>query len=135
MTNYAQTLTEYFQSLAPGVEVYGNVDPNREWGGVPMLEITETAQEYAHFISGNARARRKLVAAIRAETATSAEELAASVRDLLRDALDRLQAGGTFESWTFQNYGLAPDSRGNTSGDSFVSFVEFDIIDNPQKLY
>lgn len=127
--NYTKTLAETLSARAPGIAIYSNVDPTREWNGIKTVEFMETDAETTKFISGDARRRRNIAMAVRSESEEESEQLGQWLKSIFFDALDEILINGDFLSWSYVDEGTAPDSRGVATGESFYWYMNVEITE------
>lgn len=124
---------EYFAAIlrpyaGASVPVYSNVDPDRDYQGGLVIEISEGEATTTSFLSGRSIIERQLVVGCRAERAETALECAGNVRRILYDVLNVLEDENV-ASFAFDELDVAPDELGDTTGQSFAGYVKFRITE------
>ena len=119
---------------ASEIDVYSDVNPSREWAGKMTLEFSVRDVKQVTFLSGDFRRTVYMSAAVRAETEGRAEQVMNYIRSFaLRRALEKLVGDGLIGSWAYEELATSPDVRGLTSGESFYGYVDFYIVENPER--
>ncbi|MBR0226137.1 MAG: hypothetical protein IJL92_08785 [Thermoguttaceae bacterium] len=128
--NYTESLAEIFRRRLPGLAIYSNVDPAREWNGTQSVEFIETDSALEYYISGAYRRYVNVAVAIRAESQDEASTTGQGLKEILTEVLDEIKDNGVIESWTYGDEGTTPDARGVASGESFYWYQDFQIVEN-----
>lgn len=125
LTNFIELFGDYIAAKLPALKVFGNVDPTREWQGVPTVEFNQNKQTTKTFLSGATLTNYEVTAACRCATDQEAAELASSVKCLLFSFLSMLLNDNRIYSYAFDEKGITADARGLAEGLSFYGFVDF----------
>lgn len=126
--NYPEFFAQYVRENAPGVNVYSNIDPARNWNGETIVEIGESEEkESTWFISGNCLIDSKIVVTVRAQTFREAGAFLKGIKRLINRASDLLIENGEIDAWSVESWGETPDIRGIVAGESFYSYYEIKL--------
>lgn len=129
IVNYCELVANGLRArMSENIEIYSNVDPSREWTGRTTIEIASTDNEPTQTISGAVIYETTLTVCIRAVTKTYADLLAISLSDRLADVMKEMKEQSLIDSYTYTRRGSIPDARGLALGESFYSFLDFNLI-------
>lgn len=130
MANWCEYFAERARSEFSDLTVYSNVDPTREWNGATTLEFNEPDEPTTRtFLAGSALVSRNVYMIVRAATTSDLDELTTRLYDFAIEQAAALQASGTVHSWSIENSGSTPDSRGIVEGESFYGYVEITLVE------
>lgn len=125
---------EFFASRArriagKEIEVYSNIEPNRDFEGIPTIEFAETETETRTFISGKTQRERKCSVMCRASEQTKADAIRDGLYEWLETKLAFLKETSEIYGYAIEEAGTLGDVRGINTGESFYGYIEFTIIE------
>lgn len=127
MINWPEKLANDLSNSFECVDVYSNVDPNREYNGGKTIEFNVQRLDTLPTITSAILYDFQLLAACRAPSYSEALALVNAAREELKPLLDGYVDSGDAVSTFISTQEVTPDARGLIEGESFYGLLNFAI--------